>query len=440
MSRLSDLARGVRTLGTVLRGRIPRQVVIQYTDACNASCAQCSMRARMPMTRSKLDLEQTRRLLDALAEQGTVAVSFTGGEPFLHAEEIISLIGYARLAGIPFTRTGTNGFPFQGSDRPGFTARINRLAESLARSGLRNFWISLDSADPKTHEANRGLPGVVRGLEKALPIFHEHGIYPAANLGLNRLAGGPVPLSGEDYRGAFSPMMFYHASLNAFRRFYGFVEGLGFTMANACYPMSHEPDQEASHAVYAATSSEEMIRFSTPEKAIMFQALSRVVGEFRSRLRIFTPQSALLTLARQHCGQTQCGPACRGGRDFFFVSARGMSVHPCGYRGEENLGNFLEPGSFKESEDVGCRRCDWECFRDPSILAGPILGLLQQPINTVCGLVRDKTLARAWVGDLRYARACGHFDGRLAPDYIRLAAFSPQERLVQSAVPVQDQA
>jgi hypothetical protein len=30
-----------------------------------------------------------------------------------------------------------------------------------------------------------GLNGVIKGIEKALPIFHKHGIYPAANLGIN---------------------------------------------------------------------------------------------------------------------------------------------------------------------------------------------------------------------------------------------------------------
>ncbi len=72
---------------------------------------------------------------------------------------------------------------------PGGNDRIRRLVEMLADTPLRNFWISLDSADPAVHERMRGFPGVVAGIEKALPIFHQHGIYPSANLGINRNMG-----------------------------------------------------------------------------------------------------------------------------------------------------------------------------------------------------------------------------------------------------------
>jgi hypothetical protein len=422
-----SLAARLKTAATLMKGRVPRQVVIQLTDACNASCAQCSMRASSPMKRSRMEPDQARALIDALAERGTLALSFTGGEPFLFAEEVTALAAHARDAGIPCVRTGTNGFFLRGSEKPDFEGRVSRLAEGLARAGLRNFWISLDSADPAVHEANRGLPGLVRGLEKALPIFHAHGVFPAANLGLNRLTGGKAPLSGRTGTGALDPLAFRYECLAALRTFFGFVEGLGFTTANACYPMSHEPEEERTpdQAVYAATSSADMIRFSPAEKVLLFEALSQVVGEFRSRLRLFTPRSALLSLARQHAGRTGTGAACRGGRDFFFVSARDGQAYPCGYRGAEPLGSFLAPGPLKESGG-DCRRCDWECFRDPSILAGPLLGLATRPLRAARDLLDDPEFARAWWGDVRYARACGLFDGRRAPDRAKLAAFAPR--------------
>ena len=50
--------------------------------------------------------------------------------------------------------------------------------------------VSIDSADPKTHEEMRGLKGVIKGIEIALPILHKHGIYPVANLGINRNIAG----------------------------------------------------------------------------------------------------------------------------------------------------------------------------------------------------------------------------------------------------------
>lgn len=67
---------------------------------------------------------------------------------------------------------------------------MHDLAERLSKTNLRNLWISIDSADASTHEQMRGLHGVIEGIKIALPIFHEYGIFPAANLGINRNMGG----------------------------------------------------------------------------------------------------------------------------------------------------------------------------------------------------------------------------------------------------------
>jgi MoaA/NifB/PqqE/SkfB family radical SAM enzyme len=175
-----------RDAATVVRGHSPRQVILQLTDRCNAACPQCSMRASNPLPRTRMDRPLAARVVDHAAELGVSALSITGGEPLLCVSDVRFLIRRATDAGIRYTRTGTNGFMFSGSDNGTFQARTERLAEGLASSGLRNLWISLDSADVETHERQRGLPGVVAGIEKALPIFHEAGLYPAVNLGLTR--------------------------------------------------------------------------------------------------------------------------------------------------------------------------------------------------------------------------------------------------------------
>lgn len=180
----------LQTFWQFSRGRIPGQLVIQVTERCNAKCPQCGMRVTQHYPRSELGLEATRRILDAAARRGVKAVSFTGGEPMLVLDDLVQMIEHADAAGIGYIRTGTNGFLFCGADRPGFRSRIARIADRLAATALRNFWISLDSAVPAVHEQMRGFAGLVRGIEKALPIFHERGIYPSANLGINRNVGG----------------------------------------------------------------------------------------------------------------------------------------------------------------------------------------------------------------------------------------------------------
>jgi len=93
-----------------------------------------------------LPRKQMKRILDAAAAQGVQALSFTGGEPMLFPDDLIDLMTYAGKIGIPFVRTGTNGFLLRHSHKPDFEDRIKRLTDRLADTGLRNFWISIDSA------------------------------------------------------------------------------------------------------------------------------------------------------------------------------------------------------------------------------------------------------------------------------------------------------
>jgi len=431
-------------LGRLARGRIPGQVVIQYTDRCNASCVQCGMRSSNRFTRSTLRPDFLAPQIEAMAARGVAAISFTGGEPLLCLDDIAPLARRAREAGIRYVRTGTNGFYFRDHERLDFAARVARLAETLLASGFNAFWISLDSAEADLHEANRGLPGVVEGIRKALLIFHAHGLYPAANLGINRTTGGRTT-NGEDappphdpHRPeSFDAAAFTGFFREAFRRFYTFVESLGFTTVNACYPMSAEESPPAGdgvadaatvsahEAVYAATSADDFIRFSRQEKAALFAALFEVIPEFRGRLRIFTPRSSLLALLRRYGDGPHNGHyPCRGGIDFFFMDAARGHIFPCGYRGAEDMGLFSDFDPAKVTAKPFCDRCDWECFRDPSELFGPVMDVFSRPLSLARRFVTDAQYRRTWIEDMRYALACDGCSAVVAPDPSRLARFA----------------
>lgn len=398
------------TLLNIGRGRAPGQVVIQYTDHCNASCPQCGMRREAPFERSLLGVDRAKEIIDCAARAGVSAISITGGEPLLFLDDVVELLRHAGQAGIPYLRTGTNGFLFCGSDSPEFTRRIETIAGKLAGTDLYTLWISIDSADPATHESMRGFPGVIRGIEKALPIFHSHGIYPAANLGMNRNMG----------RYRLDAGFTAQQGREACTQFYDFVTNLGFTIANACYPMSAEGDSELN-AVYAATADADLVRFSTAEKITLFNALSETIPRYRGKLRIFTPRCSLHALVGQY--EEKSTYPCRGGLDFFFVDAREGNIYPCGYRGSEQLAGLAAFPELRPLSAVPCRKCDWECFRDPSEMAGPLLEFFDSPLQLFKRLIRNPDFFRFWQQDVRYYRACGYFNGRAAPDYQRMKHF-----------------
>lgn len=405
------------TCRALFRGRLPGQAVIQITTRCNARCVQCGMSADHSFARHSLDPEVVDRILDTVARLGMQAVSFTGGEPLLDLGRLTGMIRRAKKLGIPYIRTGTNGFIFQRHEASDFADRMRRTADELLESGIRNFWISLDSSDPDIHEKNRGLPGVVRGMAKAVPIFHERGLYPSVNLGINRLCGGRIPA----LQAPFDEHGFRQGFSEAFTRFFTFATELGFTIANCCYPMSDE-----DLAVYQATSSDPFIRFSPEEKRAMLLALKDVVPDFRSRIRLFTPLSSLDALVRQADGEAGQTYACRGGLDFFFVDATAGHAYPCGYRSAEDLGPFWELQDLPDGEP-GCRRCDWECFRDPSELLGPFGMALSNPLEVLRRFSSRRELPGLWYSDLRYYMACDFFDGTKPMRTEKLARFAPRQ-------------
>jgi hypothetical protein len=415
-------------LRTWRHNRLPAQMVVQLTDACNALCPQCGMRTTAGGRRFTLSPETAHRLIDACVVRRVAALSFTGGEPFLHADQLLELLHQAGRRGIPLLRTGTNGFwlCWRNDDTPArFRDRVAPLIDRLTATPVRNFWISLDAADPATHEQMRGLPGVVDGVTRALPLFHERGLYPAVNLGINRWVGGRRDNADLESLGEAG---FYEYFRAAFTNFYHLAIGLGFTMANACYPMGW-PDHGSGG--YAAWSADRVVRFTAPEKAILFQALDDTLVRFRHQLRIFTPRTALQGLVAKYSG-ARPDPMypCRGGVDFFFADARTGRVAPCGYRPEAADDAFRCLGTGHTPVAPACRQCDWECFRDPGELLEPLL-----PRNWgrhVAAAIKQPDYFRTWLIDLRYYRACGFFDGRRAPDPPRLARFAPADQTARS--------
>jgi len=288
-------------LKSILSNRIPGQLIVQITDRCNARCPQCGMRVTESFARSTLDTDLIKKTIDAAAQRGIQAISFTGGEPLLDLPRLVELIRYAGKAGIGYIRTGTNGFMFQRPQSKNFESRIARMVDHLADSPLRNFWISLDATVDDVHEQMRGFPNVVTGIAKALPIFHQAGIYPAVNLGINRNVGGHATrhLRWADENGL---ERFYDGYKSAFERFYQRAVDLGFTMANTCYPMSidAQESEKGLSAVYAANTVADIVRFTGFEKHMLFKALIEAIRRFRSRIRIFSPLCSLEALVRQY--------------------------------------------------------------------------------------------------------------------------------------------
>ncbi|MCD8490871.1 MAG: hypothetical protein LRY51_02670 [Geovibrio sp.] len=105
----------------------------------------------------------------------------------------------------------------------------------------------------------------------------------------------------------------------------------------------------------------------------------------------------------------------RGGIDFFYIDSQNGHAHPCGFREGEDMGRYedFEAKGFGLRAD--CRRCDWECFRDPSTLFGPVTEFFAHPAGLISRFANDREFFRLWLEDIRYYAACGYFNGREKP-------------------------
>jgi hypothetical protein len=114
---------------------------------------------------------------------------------------------------------------------------------------------------------------------------------------------------------------------------------------------------------------------------------------------------------------------CRGGIDFFFIDSKDGNTYPCGYRGHENMGKYWDLDKTPINKSFDCRQCDWECFRDPSELFGPILQGFSRPFSLLKKYRWDPRFFHLWLEDTKYYKATDFFDGRQPPDYGRLRRF-----------------
>jgi MoaA/NifB/PqqE/SkfB family radical SAM enzyme len=395
-------------LMTVFFGGSPGQMVIQVTNYCNAACPQCGMRKTAGIKRYQLDETRLKKILDQCARNNIMAVSLTGGEPFIKPFELVDLLNYAARRGIRYLRSGTNGYMFAPEGKAAEIAEIEHFAKALSATGIRNFWISLDSADTQTHETMRGLPGVIEGIRRALPLFHTQGLYPAANLGINRnVAGSPIPPLQDPQDGS----RFFEAFTAGFTAFFSKAIDLGFTMANVCYPMSSvQAGLADEQPVYGAISGDPAVDFSSPELRLVFKALLEVIPRFRRRIRIFSPLSVLYALSRE---DDSLRFPCLGGYAYFFIDCKDGHLYPCGYRGSEDLGEDLKNAKARgRRRKPFCRKCHWECFMDPSQLFGLARYMLRHPVLCFIKKRIDPRMLKLWFTDMGYYIRNDFFNGR----------------------------
>lgn len=127
------------------------------TARCNFTCSHCFSRLdRSP----EMSGEEAMRVVDILAEHGVLFLNYGTGEPLLR-EDLFDLTRYATGKGLKVTMN-SNGSLLDAA-----------AADRIRAAGFHSVGISLDSADPATHDAFRRMPGSFERAVRAARLLRE---------------------------------------------------------------------------------------------------------------------------------------------------------------------------------------------------------------------------------------------------------------------------
>lgn len=133
-------------------------VMWNITRECNLRCKHCYINAKKGAHPEELTLEEGIRFIDDLAEMEIPMIIFTGGEP-LASRNFFPFAFYAKEKGVRAT-ISTNG-----------TLITTEVARLLKAADIRYVGVSLDAADPETHDKFRGVKGAwkmaIEGIKNA---------------------------------------------------------------------------------------------------------------------------------------------------------------------------------------------------------------------------------------------------------------------------------
>ena len=140
-----------------------RGVEFALTYDCPGRCGFCSATRLRTGDRPRLTVPEIKQTLRDSLTLGALNINLTGGECLI-LPELPELIAACRPRSTVVS-LATNGWPLDEA-----------TCENIARWGVSIVTISLDSADPATHDAGRGLPGLYDRIMRGVDLLHARGV------------------------------------------------------------------------------------------------------------------------------------------------------------------------------------------------------------------------------------------------------------------------
>ena len=305
------------TLRLVFEQGGPGFAQFALNNACNANCGFCSF-ARDSFPKDQWKFADRQGGLDAITtlyRNGVRYLLFTGGEPTLH-HHIIEFTEHAANLGMKVMLVSNAGLFKPDKIR------------ALYKAGITSFIISVDAANVKDHEDNRGLPGVCDKIREANRIFKELNVQSTASVTMSRLV---------DYD-----------ALPAF------LEELGFDSVTFSYPLTQLESN------FLSFSTSDLVTYKQEE---LLEAFDKVKA-MKKRFRVVNPTASINEMKRHMTGGEQKYP-CLGGHRYFYLDWD-LMLWRC-HNWAEPMCHISEFGPDKLVRD-NCTKCMIDCYRDSSVM------------------------------------------------------------------------
>ncbi|MCW4018680.1 MAG: radical SAM protein [Candidatus Bathyarchaeota archaeon] len=152
---------------------VPLVVSWNLTRKCNLKCSHCYINATTDELKSELNTEESKQLIDQIAEVSRPLLILSGGEPLLR-KDVYELIRYGTEKGLRMG-LGSNGCLID-----------SKVAEKLKEAGIKTVSISLDSPIPKQHDEFRGVEGSWQKAVDAIKALRQNDVLVQVNTTLTQ--------------------------------------------------------------------------------------------------------------------------------------------------------------------------------------------------------------------------------------------------------------
>jgi AdoMet-dependent heme synthase len=158
----------------------PRLIFWEVTKGCNLRCVHCRATATELSSPSDLPTKKALEIIDQIITVSNPILVLSGGEP-LYRSDIFQLARYAGDKGLRVA-LATNG-----------TLVTKDVARMIADSRIKRVSISLDGADPATHDTFRGIPGAFEAALYGFRNLKEVGMSVQINMTIARHNAEQLP-------------------------------------------------------------------------------------------------------------------------------------------------------------------------------------------------------------------------------------------------------